>query len=56
VHLSGDRATAERVGGRRGVPVVLTVAAGRMAEAGFAFYRSENGVWLTAHVPPGYLG
>ena len=22
---------------------------------GFAFFRSENGVWLTDHVPPNYV-
>ncbi|WP_026411929.1 RNA 2'-phosphotransferase [Actinomadura oligospora] len=55
VHLSPDRATAERVGGRRGVPVVLTVAAGEMAADGHEFHLSENGVWLVAHVPPRYL-
>ncbi|WP_420705660.1 RNA 2'-phosphotransferase [Streptomyces sp. NRRL F-5630] len=55
VHLSADRATARRVGARRGRPVVLTVSAGRLHEDGATFLRSGNGVWLTAHVPPGYL-
>lgn len=55
VHLSADRETATRVGQRRGRPVVLTVDAGRMADDGHLFYRSENGVWLVAHVPPEYL-
>jgi putative RNA 2'-phosphotransferase len=55
VHLSPDVATATRVGGRRGRPVVLAVDAARMAADGHAFYRSANGVWLTDAVPPGYL-
>jgi putative RNA 2'-phosphotransferase len=55
VHLSGDRATAERVGGRRGRPVVLTVDAAAMAAAGFEFRVSANGVWLTERVPPQFL-
>ena len=56
MHLSPDRATALRVGRRRTGPVaLLTVAAGAMHADGHAFYRSANGVWLTAHVPPAYL-
>ncbi|MGP3935137.1 RNA 2'-phosphotransferase [Nonomuraea sp. KM88] len=55
VHLSPDRETATRVGGRRGVPVVLVVAAGAMHRDGHVFLRSANGVWLADHVPPGYL-
>ncbi|MEW9532185.1 RNA 2'-phosphotransferase [Microbispora sp. NPDC049125] len=56
VHLSPDPATATRVGSRRGAPVVLTVDAGAMHAAGHEFYRSENGVWLVAHVPPSFVG
>ncbi|WP_091661343.1 RNA 2'-phosphotransferase [Micromonospora auratinigra] len=56
VHLSPDVATARRVGSRRGgTVVVLTVAAAAMAADGFVFHRSDNGVWLTDAVPPGYL-
>jgi putative RNA 2'-phosphotransferase len=55
VHLSGDVATAHRVGARRGDHVVFEVDAARMARDGFAFYRSTNGVWLTDDVPPRYL-
>lgn len=55
VHLSADLDTARRVGGRRGSPLVLVVRAGEMAAAGHAFFRSDNGVWLTEHVPPAYL-
>jgi len=55
VHLSPDVETARRVGGRRGRPVVLVIEAGRMSGDGYLFYRSENNVWLTESVPPGYL-
>jgi putative RNA 2'-phosphotransferase len=56
VHLSADRETAQRVGSRRPGPVsILTVDAAGMAAAGHAFYRSANGVWLTAEVPPAYV-
>jgi putative RNA 2'-phosphotransferase len=55
VHLSPDEPTAAVVGQRRGRPVILRVDAGRMRRDGHLFYRSENGVWLTDHVPPQYL-
>ncbi|SEL08121.1 putative RNA 2'-phosphotransferase [Streptacidiphilus jiangxiensis] len=55
VHLSRDRATAERVGGRRGRPVVFTVESAAMTAAGFTFRVSANGVWLTERVPPEFL-
>lgn len=55
VHLSGDRETAVKVGARHGKAVVLLVEAGRMQESGFAFYQSENGVWLTESVPPTFI-
>lgn len=55
VHLSPDEETAVKVGQRHGKPVVLFVKTGAMHRDGHVFYRSENGVWLTAAVPPGYL-
>jgi putative RNA 2'-phosphotransferase len=55
VHLSSDAATATAVGQRHGKPVVLRVAAGEMHRRGFAFYRADNGVWLTDRVPPKFL-
>jgi putative RNA 2'-phosphotransferase len=55
VHLSALRDTAHRVGGRHGSPVVLEVRAAVMAADGHAFFLSANGVWLTEHVPVGYL-
>jgi len=56
VHLSVDEPTARRVGARRGgTVVILSVDAASMARAGFEFFRSDNGVWLTDEVPPEYL-
>ena len=55
VHLSGLKETAVNVGSRHGKPLVFEVNAKGMAEAGFVFYLSENGVWLTDHVPVAYL-
>ena len=55
VHLSTDRETAERVGARRGRPVVLRVDAVAMVRDGAVFTRSANGVWLVDGVPPRYL-
>lgn len=55
VHLSPDVTTAVKVGQRHGKPMVLTVKSGDMHSAGYHFYQSDNGVWLTDHVPPPYL-
>ncbi|HSO32681.1 MAG TPA: RNA 2'-phosphotransferase [Labilithrix sp.] len=56
VHLSADLRTAEIVAQRRAGPhVILRVRAAAMHAAGRRFFRSENGVWLTAHVPAEYL-
>lgn len=55
VHLSASAATAESVGARHGTPVVLSVAAGQMHAAGHVFTRSQNNVWLVAHVPPQFI-
>ena len=43
------------MGARREAPVILTVDSAAMHAAGHAFYQAANGVWLTDHVPPGYL-
>jgi len=59
VHLSADRATAGKVGGRRGKPVILVVRADDMAAAGHrsraaAVHRAAAGRlpgWLAAIVP-----
>ncbi|MDF0581498.1 RNA 2'-phosphotransferase [Bradyrhizobium yuanmingense] len=55
VHLSSDEATAQRVGQRHGKPHIFKVDAGSMHAKGFNFFRAENGVWLTDHVPPEFL-
>ncbi len=55
VHLSGDTATAVKVGHRHGAPVVYEVQAGKMHMDGYTFFRSVNGVWLTKKVPAEYL-
>jgi len=55
VHLSADPDTAVSVGKRHGKPVLLEVSAEKMAQDGYSFYRSENGVWLTDAVPKEYL-
>jgi len=55
VHLSEREAEAREVGARRGAPIVLRIAAGRMSDAGHRFQRSTSGVWLTEAVPPEYL-
>jgi RNA:NAD 2'-phosphotransferase (TPT1/KptA family) len=55
VRLSGDIDTAQKVGSRRGAPVILRVDAAAMGEAGFRFFRSSNGVWLVDKVPARYL-
>jgi len=51
VHLSVNLEVAKQVGGRHGKPVILIIHALKMFQSGFHFYLSENGVWLTEHVP-----
>jgi putative RNA 2'-phosphotransferase len=55
VHLSVDEATAYRVGQRHGKSAVLKVEALCMHAKGFKFFLADNGVWLTAQVPPEFL-
>lgn len=55
VHLSGDKTTAIKVGERRGEPVILEIKASEMFSAGYKFYLSANGVWLTNHVPATFI-
>ncbi|WP_441236354.1 RNA 2'-phosphotransferase [Bradyrhizobium sp. 930_D9_N1_4] len=55
VHLSSDEETALRVGQRRGKPHIFKIDAGGMYLKGFKFFRADNGVWLTDHVPPEFL-
>lgn len=56
VHLSEDEATARVVAARRAGPKALfAVRARAMHDAGHVFLRSDNGVWLTDHVPAAFL-
>lgn len=55
VHLSADRETAAKVGQRHGKPHIFGVLAQEMHENNFEFFVSDNGVWLTEHVPAKYL-
>jgi putative RNA 2'-phosphotransferase len=56
VHLSKDIETALTVARRRkGKDVILRVDSAAMAGDGLIFFLSDNGVWLTDHVPPRYL-
>ena len=55
VHLSKDIETAMKVGKRHGTPVILKIHSGDMYRAGYKYYLSENGVWLTKAVPAEYL-
>jgi putative RNA 2'-phosphotransferase len=55
VHLSSDIQTAENVGKRRGLPIILTIQAQKMHNEGYNFYLSENKIWLTKKVPVEYI-
>ncbi len=55
VHLSPDVGTARNVGSRHGRPVVLVIQSTRMADAGYTFYLTDNGVWLTDAVPTSFI-
>ena len=55
VHLSTEIDTALSVGKRHGKPHFFVVNAKAMHNDGHKFYLSDNGVWLTDHVPSKYL-
>lgn len=55
VHLSSDKATANNVGARHGIPVIYEIEAKRMFNDGYKFYLSKNNVWLTKEVPLEYI-
>ncbi len=55
VHLSLEYETAIKVGARHGKPVVYKIASRQMADEGYDFFLSVNGVWLTKRVPVQYL-
>lgn len=55
VHLSSSPEEAKKVGARHGKPVVFQVMSGKMNRDGYIFFKSDNNVWLTKHVPAEYL-
>jgi putative RNA 2'-phosphotransferase len=55
VHLHTDKSTCRAVALRRGRAVLLTVDAAQMHDQNFEFFQSQNGVWLTDHVPPEFF-
>jgi putative RNA 2'-phosphotransferase len=55
VHLSKDEETAVSVGQRHGKPIILKVLTKEMHQAGYEFFISANGVWLTDAVPVQFL-
>jgi putative RNA 2'-phosphotransferase len=55
VHLSAHEETAWNVGQRHGKPVILVIQALAMHEQGHKFFLSDNGVWLTDHVPAAFI-
>lgn len=55
VHLSESIDTATAVGRRHGDPVVITVDAKQMSQAGYKFYLAPNGVWLVEAVNTDFL-
>jgi len=55
VHISPDFETAIGVGKRHGKPVVLAFRARDFVSDGHDLFRSANGVWQAAAVPPEYL-
>ena len=55
VHLSAETKMTMQVGARHGKPVLLTILAADMHQAGHTFYLSTNGVWLVEHVPPNFI-
>ena len=55
VHLSESIVTANKVGERRGKPILLSIKSNEMYKKGYKFYKSDNNVWLTEVVPSKYI-
>ena len=55
VHLTESKAVAKSVGSRYGKPLILSIAASKMHNSGFLFYKTCNNVWLVDHVPFEYI-
>lgn len=55
VHLTTNKEMAISVGARHGQPVLYRIHSGAMACDGYIFRESASHIWLTDHVPIGYL-
>jgi putative RNA 2'-phosphotransferase len=55
VHLTQSRAVAQSVGSRYGKVIILEIAARKMHQDGYPFYKTANNVWLVEHVPFSYI-
>jgi putative RNA 2'-phosphotransferase len=55
VHMTTERALAERIGARHGDACVLTVAAAQAAAEGVMFHRANPSFWLAKAVPARYI-
>lgn len=55
VHLSENPSSTEAVGRRYGSAVILEISSEEMHDRGYAFYLSDNNVWLTDKVPPKFI-
>ncbi len=55
VHLSAEEITATKVGERRGKPIILEIKSSKMFAVGYKFYLSDNGIWLTEHIPVTFI-
>lgn len=55
VHLSKDVEAAKTVGARRGKPVILEIDAWGLSCKGINIYKSLNGVYQVAAVPPEFI-
>ncbi|MCM1450319.1 MAG: RNA 2'-phosphotransferase [Clostridiales bacterium] len=55
VHLTNDIEVAMDTGARHGDPVAVLVAAGKMYEDGYVFFRVSDHIWLTQKVPKHYV-
>ncbi|HKK47301.1 MAG TPA: RNA 2'-phosphotransferase [Balneolaceae bacterium] len=57
VHLSATEKEAIHIGRRHGKPVILSVLAEKMHDAGHSFYRSDSeaGIWLVSFVPTEFV-
>lgn len=55
VHLSADAETAKAVGKRHGKPIVLVIDTKKMAEDGYTFWLSDNGVWQSEDIKWEYV-